>query len=178
LFPTVHPCHYPALRRVFMPIAKKYGIDYEARSSDTFPIAAQKALRWIVMLNEWNQEETTARSPGVSASTFWGVALTGSFVSLGLTAPLLPTTFVAALIRELARLVIPRVPSCLAALLREFAPSKKQIVGGRGKKRKTVSFPLLPSPTDGKEEESARNERRWSTTQTLGSQDKKWRASE
>merc|ERR1712225_212970 len=88
LFPSVHPCHYPALRRVFMPIAQKYGIDYEARSSDTFIDAARKAIRWISKLNEGIEGgEDTKKSRtfgGVSTSTFWGVTLTFASLSLGL----------------------------------------------------------------------------------------------
>jgi fatty acid desaturase len=52
MFPNIHPCHYPALRKIFIPIAAKYGIDYEARSSDTFLGAVTKALGWIVQLND------------------------------------------------------------------------------------------------------------------------------
>jgi fatty acid desaturase len=85
LFPSVHPCHYPALRKLFIPIAQKYGIDYEARSSDTFVQAAGKALGWIHDLNE--SSDDSASSParrifGISASTFSGVLLTVAALSL------------------------------------------------------------------------------------------------
>jgi fatty acid desaturase len=90
LFPSVHPCHYPALRRLFMPIAMKYGIDYEARSSDTFITAVRKMLGWIRNLNEVDEEANlSSRIFGVSVSTFWGVAVTIAALSLSFVTPAL-----------------------------------------------------------------------------------------
>jgi len=82
IFPSVHPCHYPALRRVFMPIAKKYGIDYEARSSDTFLGTCRKSLEWLNALNEEDKRNAQqgALSSIFSPSTVWGVALTGFYL--------------------------------------------------------------------------------------------------
>jgi fatty acid desaturase len=52
MFPSIHPCHYPALRKICLPIAAKYGIDYKKRSSDTFLGAVTKALVWVSQLND------------------------------------------------------------------------------------------------------------------------------
>jgi fatty acid desaturase len=52
MFPSIHPCHYPALRKICIPIAAKYGLDYKARSSDTFLGAVTKALVWVRKLND------------------------------------------------------------------------------------------------------------------------------
>jgi linoleoyl-CoA desaturase len=51
MFPSIHPCHYPALRKICIPIAAKYGIDYEARSSDTFLGAVTVMLVWLSKMN-------------------------------------------------------------------------------------------------------------------------------
>jgi len=52
MFPSIHPCHYPALRKICIPIAAKYGIDYTARSSDTFLGALTKVVVWLSELND------------------------------------------------------------------------------------------------------------------------------
>ena len=52
LFPSVHPCHYPALRRKLLPVAKKHGIDYEGRSSGDFSEAVARYFGWVKKLNE------------------------------------------------------------------------------------------------------------------------------
>jgi fatty acid desaturase len=52
MFPSIHPCHYPALRKICTPIAAKYGMDYKKRSSDTFLGAVKKALVWVSQLND------------------------------------------------------------------------------------------------------------------------------
>jgi fatty acid desaturase len=52
MFPSIHPCHYHALRKIVTPIAARYGLDYKARSSDTFVGAVTKALHWISELND------------------------------------------------------------------------------------------------------------------------------
>jgi fatty acid desaturase len=56
LFPSVHPCHYPALRREVIPIAQRHGIDYEARSTDDFFGAVSKYFGWVRKLNEIESE--------------------------------------------------------------------------------------------------------------------------
>ena len=35
LFPSVHPCHYSAIRRLLIPIAARHGLDYKGRSQLT-----------------------------------------------------------------------------------------------------------------------------------------------
>jgi fatty acid desaturase len=52
LFPSIHPCHYPALRHVLIPVAAKHGIDYEARSSSTFFQALWAYLTWLHQMNQ------------------------------------------------------------------------------------------------------------------------------
>jgi fatty acid desaturase/cytochrome b involved in lipid metabolism len=52
MFPSVHPCHYPALRDVIIPVAKSHGIDYEKRSSNTFRQAASEYVKWLYEMNE------------------------------------------------------------------------------------------------------------------------------
>lgn len=52
LFPSVHPCHYPALRHKLIPVAKKHGIDYEARSTADFNQTLANYFGWIKTLNE------------------------------------------------------------------------------------------------------------------------------
>jgi len=79
LLPSVHPCHYAALRQMFMPIAAKYGIDFEARSSDTFLGAVAKTLGWIGILNERGDDSSFCRRLSrCSQSTVLGVTGTGA----------------------------------------------------------------------------------------------------
>jgi fatty acid desaturase len=52
LFPGVHPCHFQDLRRVLLPIAKKHGVDYEARSNNGFKDMAYKYFRWLAIVND------------------------------------------------------------------------------------------------------------------------------
>jgi len=52
MFPSIHPCHYPALRHVLIPVAAKHGLDYKERSSNTFLQAAAQYLSWLYHMNE------------------------------------------------------------------------------------------------------------------------------
>lgn len=52
LFPSIHPVHFPDIRKLLIPIAKKYDIDYEKRSSQTFCEAITNYYNWIYKLNE------------------------------------------------------------------------------------------------------------------------------
>jgi len=63
MFPSVHPCHYPALREICIPIAAKYDIDYKARSSDTVLGAVATALGWIKQLNESGEDSCQSQCP-------------------------------------------------------------------------------------------------------------------
>jgi len=51
LFPSVHPCHYPALRRALIPVCEKHKIDYLGRSSHTFVDMLCGYYGWISKLN-------------------------------------------------------------------------------------------------------------------------------
>lgn len=52
LFPSVHPCHYPALRKALLPVAKKHGVDYEGRSNFTFMEMLNNYGQWLYARNE------------------------------------------------------------------------------------------------------------------------------
>ena len=52
VFPSVHPCHYSALRHKLIPVCAKHGIDYEARTSGDFFDAVARYFGWISKLNQ------------------------------------------------------------------------------------------------------------------------------
>jgi len=82
MFPNVHPCHYTALRKICIPIAAKYDIDYKARSSDTFLGAVGKALGWIRELNDSGKDASFyCCSLRCSQSTILGAALTSAVLA-------------------------------------------------------------------------------------------------
>lgn len=70
IFPSINPAHYPAIRKLLIPIAKKYDIDYEKRSSKTFCEALTNYYNWIYKLNEDQVEETVLC---IRKSTFYGI---------------------------------------------------------------------------------------------------------
>lgn len=81
LFPSIHPCHYPALRRKLLPVAAKYGIDYEGRSSYNFLSLLIVFTKWIYSLNEKRRKDYKPIIGTVSESNFWsGVALAALWV--------------------------------------------------------------------------------------------------
>ena len=87
IFPSVHPCHYIALRRVLMPIAAKYGIDYQARSENTFTQAVVLYWNWIFDLNE----VTDVAGKGgkwLTTSVLYGGAATVAFLTVAGVMPL------------------------------------------------------------------------------------------
>lgn len=89
LFPSVHPVHYPALRRVLLPVAKKHGLDYEGRSSGTFFSVFARYLRWLVKINQPREGAKGAQGAmaqgaavmknnlftAVSLTMFWGLTV-------------------------------------------------------------------------------------------------------
>ena len=78
MFPSVHPCHYPALRHILIPVAKKHGLDYEGRSSNNFYQAVAQYLQWLNELNETPEFADKLLSPPTQMlASIWFVA-TGS----------------------------------------------------------------------------------------------------
>jgi len=71
ILPSVHPVHYPALRRLLIPICRRHGVDYEGRSSNTFLGALGKYVRRASELNERpaGEERYATRLLGLSQST-------------------------------------------------------------------------------------------------------------
>ena len=85
LFPSVHPVHYPALRKLLIPICKKHGIDYEGRSNLTFVEAVTQYLKWIFFLNEKVEENEGLKI--MSKSNYYLVVLAGAIMTLFFTIP-------------------------------------------------------------------------------------------
>ena len=85
LFPSVHPVHYPALRKLLIPICEKHGIDYEGRSNLTFVEAVTQYLKWIFFLNEKVEENEGLKI--MSKSNYYLVVLAGSVMTLFFTIP-------------------------------------------------------------------------------------------
>ena len=85
LFPSVHPVHYPALRKLLIPICEKHGIDYEQRSNLTFVEAVTQYLKWIFFLNEKVEENEGLKI--MSKSNYYLVVLAGSVMTLFFTIP-------------------------------------------------------------------------------------------
>ena len=85
LFPSVHPVHYPALRKVLIPICEKHGIDYEQRSNLTFVEAVTQYLKWIFFLNEKVEENEGLKI--MSKSNYYLVVLAGAIITLFFTIP-------------------------------------------------------------------------------------------
>ena len=85
LFPSVHPVHYPALRKLLIPICEKHGIDYEGRSNLTFVEAVTQYLKWIFFLNEKVEENEGLKI--MSKSNYYLVVLAGAVMTLFFTIP-------------------------------------------------------------------------------------------
>jgi len=85
LFPSVHPVHYPALRKLLIPICEKHGIDYEQRSNLTFVEAVTQYLKWIFFLNEKVEENEGLKI--MSKSNYYLVVLAGAVMTLFFTIP-------------------------------------------------------------------------------------------
>ena len=85
LFPSVHPVHYPALRKVLIPICEKHGIDYEGRSNLTFVEAVTQYLKWIFFLNEKVEENEGLKI--MSKSNYYLVVLAGAVMTVFFTIP-------------------------------------------------------------------------------------------
>ncbi len=85
LFPSVHPVHYPALRKLLIPICKNHGIDYEGRSNLTFVEAVTQYLKWIFFLNEKVEENEGLKI--MSRSNYYLVVLAGAVMTLFFTIP-------------------------------------------------------------------------------------------
>ena len=85
LFPSVHPVHYPALRKLLIPICEKHGIDYEGRSNLTFVEAVTQYLKWIFFLNEKVEENEGLKI--MSRSNYYLVVLAGAVMTLFFTIP-------------------------------------------------------------------------------------------
>lgn len=85
LFPSVHPVHYPALRKLLIPICEKHGIDYEQRSNLTFVEAVTQYLKWIFFLNEKVEENEGLKI--MSKSNYYLVVLAGAVMTVFFTIP-------------------------------------------------------------------------------------------
>ena len=85
LFPSVHPVHYPALRKLLIPICEKHGIDYEGRSNLTFVEAVTQYLKWIFFLNEKVEENEGLKI--MSKSNYYLVVLAGAVMTVFFTIP-------------------------------------------------------------------------------------------
>ena len=77
MFPCVHPAHYPAIRKLLIPIARKYDIDYEKRSSQTFNEALTKYNNWVYSLNEDPKKKVLC----VRKSTLYGIIGTSIMIT-------------------------------------------------------------------------------------------------
>lgn len=75
LFPSVHPCHYSAIRRLLIPIAARHGLDYNGRSSGTFSSVVHLYIKWLFALNE-----QSATRFGISESTMYSTVYTAGTV--------------------------------------------------------------------------------------------------
>ena len=76
MFPSIHPAHYPSIRKLLIPIAKKYNIDYEKRSSQPFYEALTNYFNWIYSINENNEEKILC----IRKSTLYGII--GTYVMI------------------------------------------------------------------------------------------------
>jgi fatty acid desaturase len=84
MFPSIHPAHYPAIRKLLIPIAKKYDIDYEKRSSQTFGEALTNYYNWIYSLNENPKEKVLC----MRKSTLYGIIGTSVMVTTTFVLPM------------------------------------------------------------------------------------------
>jgi len=86
LFPSVHPCHYVEVRKILMPVAAKYGIDYKSRSENTFTDAVSLYWAYIFKLNE--EEDVKGEWKVVTKSVLGGGAATVVYLTLANALPL------------------------------------------------------------------------------------------
>ena len=84
MFPSVHPAHYPDIRKLLIPIAKKYDIDYEKRSSQTFSEALENYFNWIYSLNEDPKEKVLC----MRKSTLYGIIGTSVMITTTFVLPM------------------------------------------------------------------------------------------
>tara|TARA_B100000482_G_scaffold178699_1_gene149976 strand:+ start:3851 stop:5242 length:1392 start_codon:yes stop_codon:yes gene_type:complete len=84
MFPSVYPAHYPAIRKLLIPIAKKYDIDYEKRSSQTFSEALENYFNWIYSLNEDPKEKVLC----MRKSTLYGIIGTSVMITTTFVLPM------------------------------------------------------------------------------------------
>ena len=84
MFPSIHPAHYPAIRKLLIPIAKKYDIDYEKRSSQTFGEALENYYNWIYSLNEDPKEKVLC----MRKSTIYGIIGTSVMITTTFVLPM------------------------------------------------------------------------------------------
>ncbi len=84
MFPSVHPAHYPAIRKLLIPIAKKYDIDYEKRSSQTFGEALTNYYNWIYNLNDDKKEKVLC----MRKSTLYGIIGTSVMITTTFVLPM------------------------------------------------------------------------------------------
>lgn len=84
MFPSVHPAHYPAIRKLLIPIAKKYDIDYEKRSSQTFGEALTNYYNWVYNLNDDPKEKILC----MRKSTLYGMIGTSVMITTTFVLPM------------------------------------------------------------------------------------------
>ena len=84
MFPSIHPAHYPAIRKLLIPIAKKYDIDYEKRSSQTFGEALTNYYNWVYNLNDDKKEKVLC----MRKSTLYGIIGTSVMITTTFVSPM------------------------------------------------------------------------------------------
>ena len=84
MFPSIHPAHYPAIRKLLIPIAKKYDIDYEKRSSQTFGEALTNYYNWVYNLNDEPKKKVLC----MRKSTLYGIIGTSVMVTTTFVLPM------------------------------------------------------------------------------------------
>ena len=84
MFPSVHPAHYTSIRKLLIPIAKKYDIDYETRSSQTFGEALTNYHNWVYNLNENPKEKVLC----MRKSTLYGIIGTSVVITTTFVLPM------------------------------------------------------------------------------------------
>lgn len=97
VFPSMHPCHYPAVRRLLLPVAAKHGIDYEGRSSYDFVTIFKLFVTWIWGLNEKPKADYKPLIGNVSESNLWSGVASTAMMSLyvsPLVGPLILNLFI------------------------------------------------------------------------------------
>ena len=84
MFPSIHPAHFPAIRKLLIPITKKYDIDYEKRSGRPFSVALEDYFNWIYSINEDPKEKILC----MRKSTLYGMIGTSVMITTTFVLPM------------------------------------------------------------------------------------------